>query len=263
MRSRYLMELTTPEIEDYLSGTETTAILPVGSVEMHGPHQPTGTDTLVAKAFALRVAEEADGLVLPEMQYSWSGSTDGFKGTISIGIDLEQEIVETIAVKASGMGFTRVVILNIHGPNDEILYLSVRKIFERYHIPVLYINAFRPFNDNSSRIFEGEYGKSKEASVLLAALQILGEPELYTEEKMRYDDEAPAYPAEQWRLSRMGGIGYFMQDPRQHACPSRFVSLQKGLEFIDCQVKHIVSELKELDAYRAVIEKQKNKGLYA
>jgi creatinine amidohydrolase/Fe(II)-dependent formamide hydrolase-like protein len=59
------MELTTPEVEQYLAGGGKTALLPVGSVEMHGPHQPIGTDTLIAKAFALRIAEQADGLVIP------------------------------------------------------------------------------------------------------------------------------------------------------------------------------------------------------
>lgn len=47
MRSRFLLELTTPEVEEYLSNGDRTAILPVGSVEMHGPHQPIGTDTLI------------------------------------------------------------------------------------------------------------------------------------------------------------------------------------------------------------------------
>ena len=57
MRSRLLLELTTPEVEAYLAQGGKTALLPVGCVEMHGPHQPIGTDSIVAKAFALRIAD--------------------------------------------------------------------------------------------------------------------------------------------------------------------------------------------------------------
>ena len=75
MRSRFLLELTTPEVEAYLAEGGTTALLPVGCVEMHGPHQPIGTDSIVAKAFALRIAQAANGIVLPTIHYTWPGST--------------------------------------------------------------------------------------------------------------------------------------------------------------------------------------------
>ena len=114
MRSRFLAELTTPEVESYLARGGRTALLPVGSVEMHGPHQPIGTDTLIAKAFALRLAEEADGLVLPEIHYTWAGSTDGFAGTVSIEPELVQKTVEAIALKVFRMGLRRLLVLSVH-----------------------------------------------------------------------------------------------------------------------------------------------------
>ncbi len=260
MKSRFLMELTTPEVEQYLSRGGRTALLPVGSVEMHGPHQPIGTDTLIAKAFALRIAEQADGLVLPEVHYSWAGSTDGFAGTITTAMDLEQALVEAIAVRCFGMGFKRVVLLSVHAPNRHILYLSARKIFEKHHAPALFVDPYQPIDEVSSRIFEGDFEKSKEASLVLAALDILGLPGLYTEEAMRYDEEAPPFPGSLERLGRIGGVGYFMQDARQHACPSRFVSLQKGREFITNQSRGIAEAIVDLDEYTANAALQKNKG---
>jgi creatinine amidohydrolase/Fe(II)-dependent formamide hydrolase-like protein len=47
MRSRFLLELTTPEVETYLAQGGKTTLLPVGRVEMHGPHQPIGTDSII------------------------------------------------------------------------------------------------------------------------------------------------------------------------------------------------------------------------
>jgi len=227
---------------------------------MHGPHQPIGTDTLIAKAFALQIAERADGLVVPEVHYSWAGSTDGFAGTITMGMDLEQALVEAIAARCFDMGFKRVVLLSVHAPNKHILYLSARRIFERHHGPALFVDPYQPVDQVSSRIFEGNFEKSKEASLVLAALEILGLPGLYTEEGMRYDEEAPAFPASLERLGRIGGVGYFMQDPRQHACPSRFVSLAKGREFFAHQSAEIAAAIEDLDEYATKAALQKNKG---
>ena len=62
--SRYFAELTQPEIAAQLKKNP-LVILPAGSVEQHGPHLPTGTDTLAANVIAHAVAERMDGLVLP------------------------------------------------------------------------------------------------------------------------------------------------------------------------------------------------------
>ena len=146
MRSRFLMELTTPEVEQYFSQGGKTALFPIGSVEMHGPHQPIGTDTLVAKAFALSIAESVNGLVLPDFHYTWAGSTDGFVGTISVEPDLTQKILESIAVKCKIMGFKNLIFLSVHAPNDFHLTSCVRRIFEKHLYPVMFINPYRPYN---------------------------------------------------------------------------------------------------------------------
>jgi creatinine amidohydrolase len=260
MRSRFLNELTTPDVEKYFALGGKTAILPVGSVEMHGPHQPLGSDMIIAKAFSLRVAELANGLVLPEVHYTWAGATDGFAGTISIDMELESKIVKTIIVKTLKMGFERFVIINVHWPGDHILYLVSRQVFEQMHVPILYVNTTVPFNPDASAIFSGDYKKSKEASLVLASLQILGQADLYSEKEMCYEESVPPYPESFDKLNSIGGVGYFMQDPRQHACPSKYVSKNKGLEFIETQAKHIVPFLEDLDKYKEETDRQNNKG---
>src|SRR6476660_4779158 len=62
--SRFFSELTQPEIAAQFKKNP-LVILPAGSVEQHGPHLPTGTDTLAANMIAQRVAALMGGLVLP------------------------------------------------------------------------------------------------------------------------------------------------------------------------------------------------------
>ena len=51
----FLGELTNPEVEAFLEHSR-TVIVPVGSVEQHGPHAPLLTDVLVPTEVARRVA---------------------------------------------------------------------------------------------------------------------------------------------------------------------------------------------------------------
>jgi creatinine amidohydrolase len=255
--------LTTPEVEAYLAQGGKTALLPVGCVEMHGPHQPIGTDSIVAKAFALRIAEAADGIVLPEVHYTWAGSTDGFAGTIAVEPQLVYNMVEAIALKCWRMGLRHLLVLSIHHGNHYPLYLLVRQIYEKHHMPVVYVNPMVPLDDECRALFSGDYKKSMEASLVLAALHVLGQPDLYSESEMRYDDEPPPRFESFRQISRVGAVGSFMQDARHHACPSRFVSLERGLAFFDRQVHAIAPMLAHIDEYIRDTREQSNQGWWS
>ena len=259
MRSRWLEELTTPEVEAYFARGGKTAFLPVGAVEMHGPHQPIGTDTLVGKAFALRLAEATDGIVLPEMHYTWAGSTDGFPGTISIDPGLVTPVVEAVLLRAHRMGFSRLIVLSIHAPHNWILALTVRRFFEKHHIPAVFANPYNPLSKEVAAMLSGEREQGKEASLVLAALKILGKEALYSEAEMCREEQAPPLPASFNQILPLT-VGYFMQDPRQHACPSKHISLAAGLEFIDAQVKLITPRIAAIDRYTEEIHEQWNQG---
>lgn len=260
MRSRFLQELTTPELEAYLARGGKTALLPVGCTEMHGPHQPLGTDTFCAEAFALEIARLADGVVLPTVNYTWAGSTDGFAGTISIAPELVTQIVESVALKALRMGFSRFVVICIHSGHYAPLVLFARRFYEKHGVPAVYINPYQPFTDEASELFAGHYDGAKEASVVLASLRILGKDRLYAESEMAYHDEEPPWPDSQRAVGKVATVGYFMQDPRHHACPSEHVSMERGLRFIALQVQAILPALEQIDAYAADAEKQRNQG---
>ncbi|MDQ1701770.1 MAG: creatinine amidohydrolase, partial [Frankiaceae bacterium] len=53
-------------------GTEHVGLVPVGAVEQHGPHLPTGTDTIVATAVCNAAADLCDAIVLPAISIGCS-----------------------------------------------------------------------------------------------------------------------------------------------------------------------------------------------
>ncbi|NLD44733.1 MAG: creatininase family protein, partial [Chloroflexi bacterium] len=62
----------------------TTAVLPFGAIEQHGPHLPIGTDWLIAQEVARRLAEELGALLLPAMPYGCSREHMAFAGTVTL-----------------------------------------------------------------------------------------------------------------------------------------------------------------------------------
>jgi creatinine amidohydrolase len=78
-------DLTWPEIEDLLRHRpHELAVLPVGATEQHGPHLPTGTDTIIANGLCHAVSALTGALVLPPITIGCSyGHGTSFPGTLS------------------------------------------------------------------------------------------------------------------------------------------------------------------------------------
>ena len=101
-----------------------TLLVPVGSVEQHGPHLPLDTDTRIAAAVAARAATGAL-LVAPPVAYGASGEHEGFAGTVSIGHEaLRLLLVELGRSAARWAG--RLVFVNGHGGNVSSVVEAVR-----------------------------------------------------------------------------------------------------------------------------------------
>src|SRR5262245_65707649 len=98
--SRYFADLTQPEIAAQFRKNP-LVILPCGSVEQHGPHLPTGTDTLAASVIAHAVAERMDGLVLPATPFGVTPMHAPFEGTITLTPDTYMRLqIETCVATA-------------------------------------------------------------------------------------------------------------------------------------------------------------------
>lgn len=258
MRSRWLDELTTVELQDYFKAGGNTAFLPVGAVEMHGPHQPIGTDTMIAKAFSLLLAERTDGIVLPEFAYTWAGATDGFPGTVSTPPETVQQFVTCILERVWRMGFRRIAVISVHGTNRAPLTICVRRIYETHGIVAQFLDPYLALTEEGESLFAGDWAVGKEASLVLAALEILGQGALYSEEGMAYEDSAP--PLGIHAKAFRGATGFFYQDLRHHAMPTRFTSRKRGLRFLEMQAEACAPGVCQLDEYSEEARQESNQG---
>ena len=258
MRSRFMKELPTPEIEQFLRAGGKTALIPVGCVEMHGLHCPIGTDSLIAEAFCLLVAEAGNGLVFPTIEYTWAGSTDGFAGTISVEAGHVEKLAVEVARKAWRTGFRQVVLVSVHHTNHYPLFVAARHLFETDGIPAMYLRPAAPLSDEAERLIPPG---NVETSLLLGALEILGKGSLYSESEMQADETCPPSDFPLAPIQH-GVVGSFMQDERQHVQRSPLASAEAGRRFLEAQCNAVVPEINKLDAYAKHCRGQKNQGTW-
>lgn len=112
-------------------GSGPVVLVPVGSIEQHGPHLPFDTDTAIAVSVAEGVADRLDGevIVAPPLAYTSSGEHQSFAGTCSIGSDaLKHVVVELVRSMSTWAG--RIVLVNAHGGNVPSLAEAVLQLID-------------------------------------------------------------------------------------------------------------------------------------
>jgi len=120
------------------------AVLPIGSVEWHGPHLPLGTDTLLADGFTSPLAEgQWQAVLYPTVSLTASpGQTRSNPGTIGIR---PETIVEYYTQALEGVlasGFHRVLIVCAHDSNMSTMRTAMEWVSGWTTASLLLVNWF-------------------------------------------------------------------------------------------------------------------------
>lgn len=133
--------LTAPELKA-LAARNALPVLPVGSLEQHGPHLPVWTDSFAAHALSVRAAEQATAddapaVVLPPLWLGLSEHHFPFGGTISLDYATFHNVLRCVVRSLRADGFGRLLVVNGHGGNIEPLAVSARELAHEFGVPVV------------------------------------------------------------------------------------------------------------------------------
>jgi creatinine amidohydrolase len=113
-------------------------VLPIAATEQHGPHLPTGTDSLITESIVEQAAAIANVklVVLPTIDVGSSDHHLPFGGTLSLTSQVFYEVLMQIGSSLASSGCKRLFIVNGHGGNHEVMQLVARDIALQQNITV-------------------------------------------------------------------------------------------------------------------------------
>lgn len=173
-------------------------IVPVGSVEQHGPHCPMDVDISHTQALAVETARAIDDFPVIVAPPIWIGLTHynmGEVGTITASVETWIALVSEICRSIWANGFKRIILLNGHGGNRDIQRVVSIKLAEE-DIWVLPITHWEMAWDVLRNEADTDHGFIGHGGEWETSLQLFLRPELIDRERMVADAERSGFSAD-------------------------------------------------------------------
>jgi creatinine amidohydrolase len=139
-------------------------VLPVGATEQHGPHLVTGTDTFsvehVTRAAAVRAADAGSIVVAPTLPYGSSDHHLAFGGTLSLSTQTYYAVIRDLVASLITDGFRKILIVNGHGGNHEIVQLAARDLALIHPVQIGALSYWQPAQGQLDGAWAGKPGHS-------------------------------------------------------------------------------------------------------
>ncbi|MGO4406198.1 creatininase family protein [Bosea sp. RAF48] len=117
---------TAEDLND-LAQSDAIVLLPVSSTEQHGPHLPTGCDTILTEAVAgwvaRLVAPHRPILIAPTVWIGLAQHHIAFGGSFSVSMATYHALLRDIVTSIKVAGFRKVLLVNGHGGNISALHV--------------------------------------------------------------------------------------------------------------------------------------------
>ena len=247
MKTVKMEDMNWPDIKKAIDEGFTTVVVGVGSIEQHGPHLPTKTDTMIGDMLALRFALNwGKALQAKTIPVGCSEHHLAFPGTVSLKAPTLKAIITDYTESLAKHGFKTIVYLPSHGGNFAAVKEAIQE--QQVKFPELKIVGYTDLMGLMDCLFDisaefgitqdeaGAHAGENETSLILA----------FADQLVREDRFVPGYlgplgekevkkiiqegmPA----LSEIGVLG----DPTKASAEKGAVYLEKTVEFLIEEIK--------------------------
>jgi creatinine amidohydrolase len=252
-RAFYWAELTTEDFRA-LDPERTIALLPVAAIEQHGPHLPVLTDTAIADGMLAllrkRLPDDLSVLVLPTQAYGRSNEHLLSPGTITLSAPMLLGALVEIGESVARAGVRKLVLINSHGGNSEVLGIVARELRVR-HGMLCVATHWRRFGLPAGMYDAIEDRHGIHAGDIETSLMLYLRPELVHMEKARnFVSNALAIEQRFTHLRAVGphGFGWIAQDLNPHGAVGNaaIATAAKGEATAEHQVQGCTALLRDM-----------------
>jgi creatinine amidohydrolase len=221
--SVYFAEKSWPELKDYIE-RNALVIIPFGTIEEHGLHLPVNTDEVIAEGIAKCVAEAVkDTIPVLVMPGFWSGYSvkkmTRWPGVIRIRSEILTEVFYDLMSSLVQMGFKKLMTLNGHGQNPEMIKLAARRIADDFDIHVVTTNYYSLAAETMKKVRKSEtggalHGGEFETSLMLYFSDLVDMSKAIKDDIMKYRSDF--YPGDMFGSASGGAFlsTWFLQESK-------------------------------------------------
>jgi creatinine amidohydrolase len=235
-----------------------TCILPIGILEKHGPHLPMGSDLIHVRELAARAARQEYAVVFPDFFYGQIFEAKHQPGTFALPSRVVWDLLDATVEEIARNGFKKIVIVNGHGGNPELLRFFIQSQLERRRDYVVYFfdpSADPEFQKQVEALRKSDPAVDMHAGENETSLLLYLRPDL-----VKMERAAQESGEDQKRLSLPGlysGIWWYARFPNHYAGEGAKATRELGQAITDYRLGALVKALRVVKADDLTLNIQK------
>jgi len=256
LRKRYWSELVTTEFAG-LDPEKVVAVLPVAAIEQHGPHLPVGTDTLITDGMigevVKRLPDDLSILILPTQAVGKSNEHLRSPGTLTLTAETALRTWVEIGESVHRAGIRKLVVVNSHGGNVDILSIVAREL--RVRLQMLAVTcAWRRFGLPAGLYTDEEASVGIHAGDIETSLMLHFRPNLVRMDRAENFAPSSIAIAKEFAHLRPTGFtafGWIAQDlhPSGAAGDASRATAEKGRATAEFQAAEFIKLLRDVERF--------------
>jgi creatinine amidohydrolase len=227
-----------------------TCILPVGILEKHGPHAPLGSDLIHVREWSARATKQEYAVVFPDFFYGQIYEAKHQPGTFALPSRLVWDLLDATVEEIARNGFKKILIVNGHGGNPQLLRYFVQSQLERRRDYVVYF--FDPVYDAQQAEREKALRKTDPLTDLHAGENETSSLLYLRPDLMRMESAAQESGADQKRMTLppdlYTAIWWYARFPNHYAGEGAKATRELGQALTEHRVAALVKALRAVKA---------------
>ncbi len=242
-------DLTSDQFPAAVEAAQGVCLVPLGCLERHAHHLPVGTDKFIAAEVCRRAAELEPAVVFPDYIFTQILEAAHYPGCIALSPDLILALLENVCEEIARNGLGKVVLVNAHGGNNNLLGFFAQAQLASRRDYVVYVIDHPPLLAEDKAVagqwqtkVDGHAGEIETSQILairpdLVHMEAVPEaPEGMPQERLKALEDAGVYT----------GIWWYGDHPTHYRGDARPASAEKGDRWLDAEARAIASAVRAI-----------------
>ena len=242
-------ELTSDLFPEAVQQSEGVCLLPLSCIERHGHHLPLATDMFIGREVCNRAAALEPAIVFPDDIFTQILEARHYPGCIGIEPELTVRLLENICREIARNGLKKIVLVNAHGGNDNLIhyFTQIQLASPRDYVVYVAEPAFSAEDEATVKsqwetTVDGHAGEKETSAIMVIR------PDLVRRDALRSDGEG--LPLERLKplrdLNIDTGIWWYADHPSHYRGDGVPATAKKGNEWLNARARAFAKSIRAI-----------------